>query len=402
MAPLYTASTKLAIAVMAAIFAVEVYQAAKQPISTGEAYIYDRFVRPTTRQVLAQELPNRDVLYTLLERRSVGLFHVSPFSVRLPNLLFAVLYLWSVWQLARLVLGTDRLFLVAVILAVALPLQWDCFARATGVGAALALELCAVWLTVEYLWRNHDVRTLKLKGYPLDSRNSPGSGLVEQTPWGGPSSEPRHAPVPWPEAEAGASARARVPAPPRASNCTGLGQVDSTLKLNLAGACLGLSVAARLDFALPAIMIGLAFLAALAVQRQWALWTNRLLIPGTVAALVFLVLPLSHANAAGESVPELTLNAASRLQSALEVLQASAGENHIRIGSSLSTEAIVNFYRAQHRVTTWDRADRDLASEQFDYILLSARDAEKVDQRHLIVLYQDADFLLARLSHDAM
>src|ERR1019366_4087805 len=135
MAPLYTASTKVAIAVLAAIFAVEVYQASKQPISAGEAHIYDRFVRPTTRQVLAQELPNRDVLYTLLERRSVGLFHVSPFSVRLPELLFGVLYLWLVWQLARLLLGTGLLFLVAVFLAGVLALQWGCFAPAHGGGA---------------------------------------------------------------------------------------------------------------------------------------------------------------------------------------------------------------------------------------------------------------------------
>ena len=318
---------------MAAILAVEVYQAAKQPVSTGEAYIYDRFVRPTARQVLAQELPNRDVLYTLLEKRSVGLFHVSPFSVRLPGLLFAVLYLWSVWRLARLLLGTGRLFVVAVILASLLPLQWDCFARANGAGAALALDLCAVCLTVEYLLRNQVVRTLKL---------------------------------------------------------------------NLAGACLGLSVAARLDFAVPAAMLGLAFLVALSVQRQWAVWTNRLLIPGSVVALVFLVLPLSHAHAASETVPELTLDGAARVQSALQVLRASAGEEHVRIGASPSTEPIVNFYRAQHRVTTWDRADRNLASEHFDYYLLSAADAGKVKQRHLIVLYRDGDFLLARLSYDPM
>src|ERR1039458_966059 len=101
MGPRYIASTKLACVFLAGIFAVQAYQAASQPINTREAYIYDQFVRPTIRQVLAGELPERDVLYTLLEKRSVGLFHVSPFSVRLPSLLFGVLYLWAVWQLAR-------------------------------------------------------------------------------------------------------------------------------------------------------------------------------------------------------------------------------------------------------------------------------------------------------------
>src|SRR5271170_6861597 len=102
MARRYTASTKLALSVIAAIFAVEIYQAATRPIGSGEAYLYDRFARPTTRQVLAQELPDRDVLYSLLEKRSVGLFHVSPFSVRLPSVLFGALYLWTVWQIVSL------------------------------------------------------------------------------------------------------------------------------------------------------------------------------------------------------------------------------------------------------------------------------------------------------------
>src|ERR1035438_6029642 len=92
MAQRSTASIKVALAVLAAVFAVEVYRAAARPIGNDEAYLYDRFVRPTARQVLASELPDRDVLYSLLEKRSVGLFHVSPFSVRLPSLLFAILY----------------------------------------------------------------------------------------------------------------------------------------------------------------------------------------------------------------------------------------------------------------------------------------------------------------------
>jgi 4-amino-4-deoxy-L-arabinose transferase-like glycosyltransferase len=329
----YTASTKLALALLTAILAVQVYQAATQPVSTVEAYGYDRFVRPTTRQVLDRELLNHDVLYTLLEKRSVGLFHVSPFSVRLPSLLFAILYLWSVWQLARLLLGAGRLFLVAVVLAALIPLHWDCFACATGVGTALALELCAVWLTIKYLKLNH---------------------IVKQG------------------------------------------------NLNLAGACLGLSVAARPEFAMVAVALGLSFLVALAVQRRWALWTDRVLIPALVVALVFLVLPLSHAHAIPEITPHLTLGEAAQLESVLNVLRASAGANHIRIGASPATEPILNFYRAQHRVNTWDRANRSLSSERFDYYLLSTADTEWVEQRHLIVLYQDADFVLARRSYDAM
>src|ERR1039458_3168575 len=98
----FTVSTKLALALLTLILAIEMHQAATQPINAREASTWDRFVRPTDRQVLAQELPNHDVLYCLLEKRSVGLFHVSPFSVRLPSLLFGILYLFAVWQLGLL------------------------------------------------------------------------------------------------------------------------------------------------------------------------------------------------------------------------------------------------------------------------------------------------------------
>jgi len=318
---------------MAAILVLQVYQAASQPIHTREAYIYDRFVRPTARQVLAQELLNSDVLYSLIEKRSVGLFHVSPLSVRLPGLLFAILYSWSVWRLARLLLGAGRMFLVAIVVASLIPLQWDCFSRADGVGIALALELCAASLAVKYIKCNQYVKAVNL---------------------------------------------------------------------NLSGACLGLSVAACLDFLIPAVVLGLLFLAALGVQKRWADWTDRLLIPAVVAASVFLVLPLSHAHAAAETAPQLTSHQAERLQSALQALRAAAGTDRIRIAAIPAVEPIVNFYRAQHRVSTWDRARRDFSSQHFDYYLVSAADAGWVARRHLIVLYQDADFLLARWSYDSM
>jgi hypothetical protein len=319
------------LAFLAAIFAVRAYQAATQPIRPAEAYTYDRFVRPSARQVLAQELPNRDVLYTLLEKRSVGLFHVSPFSVRLPSLLFAILYLWSAWRLARRILGTGWRFFAAVALAGLFALWWGGFARAQGPGAAVALQVCAVQLALSVKPRN----------------------------------------------------------------------------LNLAGACLGLSIAACLDFAIPAAALALGFLA---VHRRWVLWTDRVLIPAAVVALVFLVLPLSHAHAGSEAPPDLAASPAS----AIRALRSIAGNNRVRIGVSPGVEPIMNFYRAQYRLTAWerverwdraapwDRAQRDLAAGDFDYYLLAKPDAGYVDQRHLIVLYRDADFVLARRSYDAM
>jgi len=316
----FTVWTSLAAAFLTAILGAQIYQAATRPIGSGEAYLYDRFVRPTARQVLSSELPDRDVLYTLLEKRSVGLFHVSPFSVRLPGLLFGILYLWSVWQITRLILGAGWLSLGGLVVAVAVPFGCGWFARADGPGIALALAVCALWLV-------------------LDRKN-----------------------------------------------------------LTLAGACLGLSVAARLDFAIPVAVVVVALLAG----RRWTDWTDRILVPAAVVAMIFLALPLSHAHAAAEVTPELTESQAIYLQSALEALRANAGAEHIRIGASPSAEPVVNFYRAQHRATSWERAQRDYSSEHFDYYLLSTDESGWLLHRDLSVLYRDGDFVLARRSSAPM
>jgi energy-converting hydrogenase Eha subunit E len=251
----------------------------------------------------------------------------------LPGVLFGVLYLWSWWQFAKLMLGSGWLFLGAVALTGAAALRWGWFVRADGVGTGLALEVCAVWLALRYLKWNHEV---------------------------------------------------------------------DLINLNLAGACLGLSVAARLDFAIPAAALALALLAVLGMQRQWTGWIDRVMIPAIVVALVFLVLPLSHAHATREITPELTAGQARLLQSALQVLRSSAGPDPIRIGTIPAVEPVVNFYRAQQRARAWERASRDFRSGPFDYYLLPAAEGNWAEQRHLLVLYRDADFLLARSSYAPM
>ncbi len=294
--------TKLA---LGAIFAVQIYQAATRPISSGEAYIYDRFVRPPLHQVLVQELPDRDVLYALLEKRAVGLFHVSPFSVRIPSLPFGLLYLWCIWQISRP-------FPIAAVFGAAVPLAFGWFAQGDGTGAAVALMVCAIRLAIDR---------------------------------------------------------------------------------KMAGVCLGLAVAARLDFAIPAAIVAVGILT---IQRDWNDWTDRVLIPGAVVSLMILVLPLSHAHAAAESTPELTPSQAAHLQSALSVLRASAGTKPVRIAATPAAEPVVNFDRARWRANTWERAVRTEPGEGFDYYLLPASREEWSRERHLIVLYRDGDFLLAQ------
>jgi hypothetical protein len=322
----FTVSTKFVLALMLVFFGAQAYQGATEPIRPGEAYLYDRFVRPTVHQTLEQELPDGDVVYALLEKRSVGLFHVSPFSVRLPSLFFLIPFLWSAWQL----LGKRWPGLLGVALAGVASVKWEWFSTATGLGTALALQAGGLYLAGKYLTRFHR---------------------------------------------------------------------DRAFYLNLSGICLGLSVAARLDAAGSAVAVGLFILLVLLRQKGSPfLWTDRVLVTGVVVAFAFLVLPLSHAHAAAQNPRELNRLQTVRLQAALDALRSSAGSQAIRIGASASIEPIVNFYRAQHRANTWSRAERGLASDSFDYYLLGESDMGYIEQRHLIVLYRDGDFALARKS----
>src|ERR1039458_7338631 len=106
---LLTRAARLALAVIVAVFTGEAWLAAVRPVTPAEALAYDRFVRPPMSETLHQPSRNPDVLYTLLEKRSVGLFRVSEFSIRLPAVLAGGLYLWAIWRLSRRpVLVVDR------------------------------------------------------------------------------------------------------------------------------------------------------------------------------------------------------------------------------------------------------------------------------------------------------
>ena len=329
MTPRYTVLTKAVLAVFAAVLAVQAYRSATAAIRPDEAYLYDRFVRPTARQIWLQELPNRDVLFTFLEKRTVGMLHVSPFSVRVPSLLFLALYLWSAWQLARLLTDREWIHLGLVSVAAGLCLWGGWFTWANGIGAAIALQLSAVRFAVDYLKLNDSV---------------------------------------------------------------------TSDRLNRSGCCLGLSVAARWEFAGAAMALALVLLLVLAVQGKLWLWAERFLISACIAVLIPLVLPLSHAHATPEWIGSLNSGKAAELQSALDVLRTNAGTLPAHIGASAAAEPIANFYRAQHRLITWSRVDSGLESGSFDYYLLARSDEAYVEQRHLIVLSRDVDFLVARKS----
>ena len=72
-----TVSTKVALALLGAVFAVNVYRAAAQSITTSEAVVFDRLIRPPVRDWIGHFEPHNHLLNTLLVKRSVALFRLS-------------------------------------------------------------------------------------------------------------------------------------------------------------------------------------------------------------------------------------------------------------------------------------------------------------------------------------
>jgi hypothetical protein len=163
MEPDSTASTKTAQALLAALFAVNVYRAATQSVTPDEAETYNRFVGPPLREAFSVMTANNHVLNTLLEIISTSCFHLTDLALRLPSVLCGGLYLWAVYRLSRRTFGSGLLLLGAVALLTLNPLVLDHLSAARGYGMALAFWTWALVLMLEYPESGQPLASRKLK-----------------------------------------------------------------------------------------------------------------------------------------------------------------------------------------------------------------------------------------------
>lgn len=130
----------LAILVLTALSATNIYRAKTQSITCDEAYSYELWVsQPMSSMLVAYDAGNH-VLQTLLSKISVAAFGVSEFTLRLPTLLAGFLYFIAVYRLSSLVFDKGVLFLISVSVLSLNPLLLDLLSAARGY--ALALAFC--------------------------------------------------------------------------------------------------------------------------------------------------------------------------------------------------------------------------------------------------------------------
>jgi hypothetical protein len=134
-----TASTKVSAGICLAVLAWCVWRAAVLPIGAGEARLYNHLVRLPIVEAVAQPDAWAGLLYAVAARRTVHLLRLSEFTLRLPAVLSALLYLWIVYRLSR-----KHLLLLAL---AAFPAMTTVFVTAQGGGLATALCLAALTMS---------------------------------------------------------------------------------------------------------------------------------------------------------------------------------------------------------------------------------------------------------------
>ena len=141
------------------LFGIAIYRAGTQSFTIDEAHTYAEYVRVGWSEIFNGWFDaNNHVLYSALARICVTAFGLSEFTMRLPALMGAGLFLWSLARLtSRLVRQTGFRILCYLVVA-ANPPTLDFMAAARGYGLALGLFAYALSEIVEWLEDGRDWR----------------------------------------------------------------------------------------------------------------------------------------------------------------------------------------------------------------------------------------------------
>lgn len=130
------------------LFAVNLYRAATQSITTDEAFTYTRSVIVPIPELWKIFDANDHILHTLLCKLTTRLFGASEFTLRIPALLGGLLYLVICLKLCMMATAGAWPLLLAYSLLVLNPMMLDYCSIARGYGMATSLVLLALHQSV--------------------------------------------------------------------------------------------------------------------------------------------------------------------------------------------------------------------------------------------------------------
>jgi len=432
MQPTSTGLSKIAKIGLVAIFAWSLLRAVTQSVTPGEAGNYDRFIGPSWRESLLEYAPNNHVLNTILVRISTARIHLTEFSLRLPSLLFGILYMWAAYRISRRWFGEGRMFLAVLGLLVLNPILVDAISEARGYGMALACWMWAIELVVSGGSISWAGVLLGLSVSASLSFLAPAVALIVLT---GMRRKLGYMPhlaaltafvlliLPLNHAEMDVI---RTGATSLRQTLNGLtaGSLDTTDSVVAAVVrvgigllfVLGVCALIRRSLDLTYLMGGsLAISLTLVWLAHWKIGTafpeggGLYLIPMVTlftASLVanrgrieltFIVLAAMCAAHYADHV-KLAYRGEGELAGGRDVAKAlrkDAGVRGVRVAVSRPAEPILRYYRWRYRQANWSEID-PLHGGGYDYYVLTAQDQDLIKMRGLKVLYRDAGLVLAK------
>jgi hypothetical protein len=134
------------------LFALAVYRAATLSFTIDEAATYMGYVQHGWIGIFHGPFDaNNHVLYSILEKFTRQWFGLSELSLRLPALLGAALFLWSLARLCAILVPGLWFSLLAFLIAAGNPVTLDFMVAARGYGLALGLLSFALLQWIEWL-----------------------------------------------------------------------------------------------------------------------------------------------------------------------------------------------------------------------------------------------------------
>ena len=122
------------------LFAIAVYRAATQSLTVDEATTYINYVQHDWNGIFHGPFDaNNHILYSILELLCTQVFGIAELSLRLPALLGAALFLWSVVRLCESLITGVWFQLLALVIIAGNPITLDFMVAARGYGLALGL-----------------------------------------------------------------------------------------------------------------------------------------------------------------------------------------------------------------------------------------------------------------------
>lgn len=430
-----TGLTRIAKIGLVAIFVWSVLRAVTQSVTPGEAWNYDRFIGPHWQESLTRFDTNNHILNTILVRVSTARIHLTELSLRLPSLLFGVLYLLAAYRISRRWFGEQKMFLAVLGLLTLNPLILDAMSEARGYGMALACWMWAVELVVSGGSMEIAGVLLGLSVAGSLAFLAPATALIlvarGRRKWG---YMPQLAvltafvflvlPLNHAEKEiltqGASSLRQSLNELTASSLDFDSAAVETVVRVVVAIlAVAGLLGLLRRTTPPPIYMMGGSLAVSLALV--WvAHWKTGAAYPQTgaiylipmvsifaamiaqrwgrasveigfvVVAAILVAHYADHTRLAYRGEGELTGG-----RNLAKALRKDAGQRGVRVGVSGAAEPILRYYRWRYRQANWGEI-QPVGGGSFDYYVLTAQDAGMVQQRGLKVLYHDSGLVLAK------